>query len=60
MRPDFLAAFDRPFLRSQSMAASMSPVFSSSACLQSIMPAPERSRRSLIIAVVTAAIGRSP
>ena len=45
-RPAFLAAFDRPFLRSQSTAASMSPLASVSAALQSIMPAPVFSRRS--------------
>ncbi len=46
MRPAFLAAFDRPFLRSQSTAASMSPLTSVSAALQSIMPAPVLSRSS--------------
>ena len=46
VRPDFLAALERPFLRSQSTAASMSPPFSVSAALQSIMPAPVFSRRS--------------
>ena len=45
-RPAFLAAFDRPFLRSQSMAFSMSPSVSVSAALQSIMPAPVLSRSS--------------
>ena len=39
-RPAFLAALDRPFLRSQSCAACMSPLLSVSAALQSIMPAP--------------------
>ena len=51
-RPAFLAAFDRPFLRSQSTAASMSPLVSPSAALQSIMPAPVFSRRSFTIAAV--------
>ena len=60
MRPDFLAAFDRPFLRSQSIAASMSPSFSASACLQSIMPTPVVSRRSLTIAAVIVAIVERP
>src|SRR4051812_2036566 len=55
-RPAFLAAFDRPFLRSQSIAASMSPLFSDSACLQSIMPTPVVSLRSLTIAAVIVAI----
>src|SRR4051794_36342987 len=55
-RPAFFAAFDRPFLRSQSMAACMSPLFSVSACLQSIMPTPVVSRRSLTIAAVIDAI----
>src|SRR6202165_231064 len=55
-RPAFFAALDRPFLRSQSIAACMSPAFSDSACLQSIMPAPVVSRRSLTIAAVIVAI----
>src|ERR1700741_600623 len=46
VRPAFLAAFDRPFLRSQSTAASRSPCVSASAALQSIMPAPVNSRSS--------------
>ena len=46
MRPALLAAFDRPFLRSQSTACSISPWFSVSAVLQSIMPAPVLSRSS--------------
>ena len=45
-RPAFLAALDRPFLRSQSTAASMSPLVSVSADLQSIIPAPVLSRSS--------------
>ena len=55
-RPAFLAAFDRPFLRSQSTAACMSPLVSVSAALQSIMPAPVVSRRSFTIAAVIFAI----
>ncbi len=55
-RPAFFAAFDRPFLRSQSIADCMSPPFSASACLQSIMPTPVVSRRSLTIAAVIVAI----
>src|SRR4029077_12872849 len=59
-RPAFLAAFDRPFLRSQSCAACMSPPLSVSAALQSIMPAPVDSRRSLTIAAVIVAIVERP
>ena len=55
-RPAFLAALERPFLRSQSTAASMSPPVSLSAALQSIMPAPVVSRRSLTICAVILAI----
>ena len=55
-RPDFLAAADRPFLRSQSTAASTSPLLSVSAFLQSIMPAPVFSRRSRTIAAVISAM----
>ena len=40
----FLAAAARPFLRSTSRAFAMSPVASTSAALQSIMPAPVSSR----------------
>src|SRR5205085_2378351 len=54
-RPAFLAALERPFLRSQSWAACISPPVSVSAALQSIMPAPVDSRRSLTIAAVIAA-----
>src|SRR6185437_14433776 len=57
-RSDFLAAFDSPLVRSQSMAASRSAPVSCSAFLQSIMPAPDFSRRSLTSAAVTSAIGR--
>ena len=46
MRPAFLAAFDSPFLRSQSTAASRSPLLSVRAALQSIIPAPVLSRSS--------------
>src|SRR3979411_1439089 len=59
-RPAFFAAFDRPFLRNQSIAACMSPSFSASACLQSIMPTPVVSRRSLTIAAVIVAIVAYP
>src|SRR5471030_1189383 len=55
-RPDFLAAFDRPFLRSQSCAACISPLLSLSAALQSIIPAPVDSRSSLTIWAVIFAI----
>src|SRR5581483_11586446 len=41
-----LAAFERPFLRSQSTACSRSPLVSVRAVLQSIMPAPVLSRSS--------------
>jgi hypothetical protein len=51
-----LAALESPFLRSQSIAASMLPSVSSRAFLQSIMPAPVFSRRSFTIAAVTFAI----
>mmetsp|Transcript_77373 Transcript_77373/g.129856 ORF Transcript_77373/g.129856 Transcript_77373/m.129856 type:complete len:210 (+) Transcript_77373:458-1087(+) len=44
MRPAFLSALARPFLRSHSAAASTSPPFSCSAFLQSIIPAPETFR----------------
>ncbi len=46
-RSAFLSALARPDLRSHSAAASMLPVFSVSAFLHSIMPAPVRSRSSL-------------
>ena len=45
--PDFLAAFARPFVLSQSIEDSMSPLFSFKAFLQSIIPAPVLSRSSL-------------
>ncbi len=53
MRVAFLAAEAIPFLRRYSIAFSMSAVHSVSAFLQSAMPAPVRSRRSLIIWAVT-------
>src|SRR6185369_6924439 len=56
VRPAFLAAADRPLARSQSMAASMSPLVSASAFLQSIMPALVRSRSSFTDAAVISAI----
>src|SRR5215471_16909523 len=59
-RPAFFAAFDRPFLRSQSWAACMSPAVSVRAALQSIIPAPVDSRRSLTIAAVIVAIAERP
>ena len=55
-RPLFLAALARPFLRSQSIAASISPSVSLSAFLQSIMPAPVFSRRSLTSPAVMVAM----
>src|SRR3546814_654476 len=58
-RPAFLAAAARPLVRSQSIDASMSPWFSASAFLQSIMPAPVRSRSSLTRAAVISAMGIS-
>ncbi len=56
IRPAFLAACASPFSRSQSMALSMSPSDSTSAFLQSIMPALVRSRSSLTRAAVIFAI----
>jgi len=53
-RDAFLSAFARPFFRSSSAAASMSPSNSVRIFLQSIIPAPVSSRSSLIWAVVTA------
>jgi hypothetical protein len=44
VRPAFFAAAARPFLRRISRAASMSPLASTSADLQSIIPAPVSSR----------------
>src|SRR5258706_654649 len=49
MRPAFLAAAARPFLRSASTAFSILPFVSLRAFLQSIIPAPVRSRSSLTI-----------
>ena len=48
-----------PFLRSHSSAFSKSPPVSASAFLQSIMPAPVFSRRSLTIAAVISAMSFS-
>src|SRR3954447_20778785 len=56
MRPAFLAAAASPFLRRNSAACSMLPSVSVSAFLQSDMPAPVRSRRSLIIAALISAM----
>src|SRR6185312_11405767 len=47
-------------LRSHSMAASRSPLFSTSAFLHSIMPAPDRSRSSFTIWAEILLIGSSP
>ena len=60
MRPAFLAALASPFLRRRSTAASISPLVSPSAPLQSIMPAPVRSRSSLTICAVMLAIEPYP
>src|SRR4029077_12123320 len=59
-RPAFFAAFDRPFLRSQSCASCMLPAVSVRAALQSIMPAPVDSRSSLTIAAEIVAIVEYP
>src|SRR6185437_12712865 len=56
-RPAFLAAAERPFLRSQSTAPSRSPSVWAKARLQSIMPAPVFSRSSLTSAAVISAMG---
>src|ERR1700720_344463 len=53
MRPAFLAAAARPFLRRRSTACSMSPSASVSAALQFIIGAPVRSRSCLTICAVT-------
>src|SRR5688500_6931607 len=57
MRLAFLSALARPDLRSHSAAASMSPLFSVSAFLHSIMPAPVRSRSSLTREAVISDMG---
>ncbi len=59
VRPAFLAAAARPLARSQSIEASISPLFSASAFLQSIMPAPVRSRSSFTEAAVISAMCNS-
>src|SRR5208337_1708888 len=56
IRPAFLAALARPFFRNKSTACSISPPVSFSAPLQSIMPAPVRSRSSLTICALIFAI----
>src|SRR6185369_6169814 len=56
VRPAFFAAAERPLARSQSIAASISPSVSERAFLQSIMPAPVRSRSSFTLAAVISAI----
>mmetsp|Transcript_17845 Transcript_17845/g.41161 ORF Transcript_17845/g.41161 Transcript_17845/m.41161 type:complete len:396 (-) Transcript_17845:7-1194(-) len=53
-RVAFLSACASPFLRRNSAAASWSPPDSVRAFLQSIMPAPVRSRRALMVLGVTA------
>src|SRR5262249_29847060 len=58
-RPALFAAFDKPFLRSQSTALSMSPLTSVSASLQSIMPAPVLSRSSFTRLAVIVVMDRS-
>ena len=58
-RPDFLAAFAKPLVRSQSTAASKSPSVSVNAFFASIMPAPVLSRSSFTIAAVIAIFGSS-
>src|SRR5499427_2229595 len=55
-RPAFLAALDKPFLRSQSTAASRLPPVSLRAALQSIIPAPVWSRSSFTRLALTFAI----
>src|SRR5688500_17105079 len=55
-RPAFLSALARPCLRSHSAEMSSSPLFSVSAFLHSIMPAPVRSRSSLTRDAVISAI----
>src|SRR6185437_2821209 len=60
MRLAFLSALARPDLRSHSIAASRSPLFSTSAFLHSIMPAPDRSRSSFTIWAEILLIGSSP
>src|SRR5437763_4473494 len=59
MRPAFLLAVARPFLRRMVRASSMSPLASTSAALTSIMPAPVCSRSSLTIFAVISAIDTS-
>src|SRR6516164_5103287 len=55
-RPAREAAFDCPFLSSTSTALSMSPAASTSAFLQSLIPAWVRSRSSLTIPAVISAM----
>ena len=55
-RSDLLAALAKPLVRNQSLEASISPPFSCKAFLQSIMPAPVNSRRSLTSAAVISAM----
>ena len=58
-RVDFLAAFDKPLARSQSTAASISPLVATRAALQSIMPTPVFSRKSRTSAAVISAMSIS-
>ena len=56
IRSAFLAAFAKPFSRSQSAALSKSQSLASKAPLQSIKPAPVRSRNTLIKSIKESAI----
>mmetsp|Transcript_26692 Transcript_26692/g.79291 ORF Transcript_26692/g.79291 Transcript_26692/m.79291 type:complete len:276 (-) Transcript_26692:756-1583(-) len=56
MRPAFLSAPDRPFLRSHSVAAVRSLLLHARAFLQSIMPAPVAPRNSLTVLALTATV----
>merc|ERR1719313_2497330 len=55
----FFSADARPFFRRNSVAASMSPPFSTRAFLQSIIPAPVASRRLFTVFASTAAAMQS-
>ena len=54
LRSAFFAALAMPFFRRMSIAASMSPLASVRAPLQSIIPAPVRSRSVFTISAVIA------
>src|SRR5438552_4147643 len=58
-RPAFLAAVERPFSRSHATACSTSPELSSSARLQSMIPAPVCSRRRFTSSGLIIACGSS-